>query len=215
MVRPGCRKYSSSLSDLSRCQFSRGVFSTYPHRMCGMEHSSPDNRSLCCSQKSSCALFANCWLRLTLRVSQPTSLRTGGRQPGGWSGLAYFRRHTALPADISLPISEDFLNTLAAKLQSLRERARVWCVFDNTGSGAAIQNALELTQKLTQAASTATMQTRSSFRGLSDTTRYCILNTNPFGTPHPLFDRCLPGTRRAQSQDGVGHGDGHTGRRSA
>ncbi len=46
---------------------------------------------------------------------------------------------------------------LAAQLAALHDQARVWCVFDNTGSAAAIQNALELTTKLSQAASGATL----------------------------------------------------------
>jgi len=37
---------------------------------------------------------------------------------------------------------------LAAQLTNLASGTQVWCVFDNTASGFAIQNALELTGKL-------------------------------------------------------------------
>jgi uncharacterized protein YecE (DUF72 family) len=37
---------------------------------------------------------------------------------------------------------------LAAQLASLVAGARVWCIFDNTASGSAAENALELTAKL-------------------------------------------------------------------
>jgi uncharacterized protein YecE (DUF72 family) len=37
---------------------------------------------------------------------------------------------------------------LAAQLASLAVGARTWCIFDNTASGAAVQNAFELTAKL-------------------------------------------------------------------
>jgi uncharacterized protein YecE (DUF72 family) len=42
------------------------------------------------------------------------------------------------------------LDALSAQVASLAPRARVWCVFDNTASGAAIHNALALTAKLRQ-----------------------------------------------------------------
>jgi uncharacterized protein YecE (DUF72 family) len=46
---------------------------------------------------------------------------------------------------------------MAGQMAALHDRARVWCIFDNTGSGAAVQNALELTTKLSQAASVTTL----------------------------------------------------------
>jgi uncharacterized protein YecE (DUF72 family) len=42
----------------------------------------------------------------------------------------------------------DYLKMLAAQLANLVARARVWCVFDNTASGSAVQNALELTARI-------------------------------------------------------------------
>jgi uncharacterized protein YecE (DUF72 family) len=71
-------------------------------------------------------------------------------------GLAYFRLHGS-PRRYFSSYSQDFLNSLSAQLTALRDRARVWCLFDNTGSGAAVQNALELTTKLRQASRVATL----------------------------------------------------------
>lgn len=89
------------------------------------------------------------------RVAADPACVPAASLPGGFKGLAYFRLHGS-PRRYFSPYSETFVNTLAAQLAVLHDRARVWCIFDNTGSGAAIQNALELTTKLGQAAS-ATM----------------------------------------------------------
>ena len=69
--------------------------------------------------------------------------------PGGFESLAYFRLHGA-PRRYYSAYSDDFLDALSARVTSLALRARVWCVFDNTASGAAIQNALVLSAKLQQ-----------------------------------------------------------------
>jgi uncharacterized protein YecE (DUF72 family) len=90
------------------------------------------------------------------RVAADPACVPVANQPGAWSGLAYFRLHGS-PRRYFSSYSPDFLNSLSAQLASLHERARVWCVFDNTGSGAAIQNALELTTKLSQAAKWPTL----------------------------------------------------------
>jgi uncharacterized protein YecE (DUF72 family) len=44
--------------------------------------------------------------------------------------------------------SQDFLDRLAVELANLTSKARVWCIFDNTASGAAMRNALGLNAKL-------------------------------------------------------------------
>jgi hypothetical protein len=79
------------------------------------------------------------------------------RQPvrigcAGWAipkedGIAYFRLHGS-PHLYYSEYSEDFLNGLAAQLADLATQARVWCIFDNTAAGFAMQNALALTAKL-------------------------------------------------------------------
>ena len=90
------------------------------------------------------------------RVAADPACVPSANQPGAWSGLAYFRLHGS-PRRYFSSYSPDFLNSLSAQLTALRDRARVWCVFDNTGSGAAVQNALELTTKLSQASNWATL----------------------------------------------------------
>jgi len=85
------------------------------------------------------------------RVVADPACVPAANQPGGWSGLAYFRLHGS-PRRYFSSYSEDFLNALSAQLAWSHDQARVWCIFDNTGSGAAIQNALELNTKLSQAA---------------------------------------------------------------
>jgi uncharacterized protein YecE (DUF72 family) len=72
----------------------------------------------------------------------PASIR-----PGGLASLAYFRLHGS-PRRYFSAYSDDFLSALAAQFASLVAGARVWCIFDNTASGSAVQNALELTAKL-------------------------------------------------------------------
>jgi uncharacterized protein YecE (DUF72 family) len=64
------------------------------------------------------------------------------REPGGWSGIVYFRLHGA-PRTYWSPYSTQYLDALASTLRTVNSAA-VWCVFDNTASGVAIENALEL-----------------------------------------------------------------------
>ena len=63
-------------------------------------------------------------------------------EPGGWDGIVYFRLHGA-PRTYWSPYSTQYLDTLASTLRTA-DSAAVWCVFDNTASGVAIENALEL-----------------------------------------------------------------------
>jgi uncharacterized protein YecE (DUF72 family) len=63
--------------------------------------------------------------------------------PGGSPGLAYFRLHGS-PRQYYSAYSGEYLNMLAPTLLDLAVTTKVWCIFDNTASGSAIQNALEL-----------------------------------------------------------------------
>jgi uncharacterized protein YecE (DUF72 family) len=63
-------------------------------------------------------------------------------EPGGWDGMVYFRLHGA-PRTYWSAYSTQYLDTLASTLRAAKAAA-VWCVFDNTASGVAIENALEL-----------------------------------------------------------------------
>ena len=72
--------------------------------------------------------------------------------PGAWSGIAYFRLHGS-PRKYWSPYPEEFLATLAASIGHVCAADEVWCVFDNTASGAAAANALELSERLRHEAS--------------------------------------------------------------
>jgi len=67
--------------------------------------------------------------------------------PAGSSGIAYFRLHGS-PRTYWSRYDENAIATLAMTLRSLATAAEVWCVFDNTASGAAIENAWELRERL-------------------------------------------------------------------
>ena len=67
--------------------------------------------------------------------------------PAGWPRLAYFRLHGS-PRTYWSRYDENAIASLAATVRSLSTAAEVWCVFDNTASGAAIENAWELSERL-------------------------------------------------------------------
>ncbi len=62
--------------------------------------------------------------------------------PGGFPGLIYYRLHGS-PRMYHSAYAEPDLENLAAALTGSAAAQR-WCVFDNTASGAALANALEL-----------------------------------------------------------------------
>ena len=71
-----------------------------------------------------------------------------GRWPGGWPGLVYLRLHGS-PRVYFSAYDSALLAQLAARLrQAEAEGAECWCIFDNTASGAAAGNALELQRLL-------------------------------------------------------------------
>jgi uncharacterized protein YecE (DUF72 family) len=67
--------------------------------------------------------------------------------PAGWPHVAYFRLHGS-PRRYWSRYDENDIATLAAIVRSISTAAEVWCVFDNTASGAAIENAWELRERL-------------------------------------------------------------------
>jgi uncharacterized protein YecE (DUF72 family) len=67
--------------------------------------------------------------------------------PGGWNGLTYVRLHGS-PRTYWSRYDASFIEALAARLRDASRRGEVWCVFDNTAGGAAIENAWELRQRL-------------------------------------------------------------------
>lgn len=71
-----------------------------------------------------------------------------GAAPGGWPGLAYLRLHGS-PRVYYSSYAPELLAALARRMaQAEAEGAEVWCIFDNTASGAAAGNALELRRLL-------------------------------------------------------------------
>jgi uncharacterized protein YecE (DUF72 family) len=66
--------------------------------------------------------------------------------PGGWSRLAYFRWHGS-PRTYWSRYDENAIATIAQVLDRTTAE-QVWCVFDNTASGAAIENAWELRERV-------------------------------------------------------------------
>jgi len=81
------------------------------------------------------------------RVAADPPRGAGGDAPGGVSRLAYIRLHGS-PRVYYSAYSSAFLESLAARVRALAERAEVWVIFDNTASGAAVDNALELRERL-------------------------------------------------------------------
>ena len=68
--------------------------------------------------------------------------------PGGWPRMAYFRLHGS-PRKYWSPYDDNAIAALASALRrAAAAAAEVWCVFDNTASGAAVENAWELRKRL-------------------------------------------------------------------
>lgn len=79
------------------------------------------------------------------RVAADPALTPEAAQPAGWPGPAYFRLHGS-PRRYYSAYSEQFMSLLAENLQHLS--ATAWCIFDNTASGAALANALDLIARI-------------------------------------------------------------------
>jgi uncharacterized protein YecE (DUF72 family) len=82
------------------------------------------------------------------RVAADPALLPEAALPAAWPRLAYFRLHGS-PRTYWSRYDENRLATLAITIRSLMKAAEVWCVFDNTASGSAIENAWELRERLT------------------------------------------------------------------
>ena len=80
--------------------------------------------------------------RRVARVAADPAVVPRAAEPGGWSGLRYYRLHGS-PVTYRSPYSPAYLDELARRLEP-----GDWCVFDNTASGAALGNALDLVERL-------------------------------------------------------------------
>lgn len=84
------------------------------------------------------------------RVAASPARTSGAAIPGGASHLAYYRLHGE-PRTYYSAYGAEFLDALAVDLRKTKA-TDVWCIFDNTASGAATGNALELQQRLSDLA---------------------------------------------------------------
>ena len=77
------------------------------------------------------------------RVAADPARAPGLDRPGGWSGLVYYRLHGS-PRTYWSRYDAAFIAAAATSLCSLPSPVDAWCIFDNTASGAAMENAQEL-----------------------------------------------------------------------
>lgn len=80
--------------------------------------------------------------RVARVAADPAPVPTAGA-PTAWDGVVYFRLH-GTPRMYWSRYTTEYLEALAASIRECPRSTDVWCVFDNTASGAAIENALEL-----------------------------------------------------------------------
>jgi uncharacterized protein YecE (DUF72 family) len=96
------------------------------------------------------------------RAAADPARHTGADRPGGWLGPAgdgagavvYHRWHGS-PRMYWSAYDDAWLDARAAELTAWPRRARCWCVFDNTASGAAADDALRLAARLSRRAASA------------------------------------------------------------
>jgi uncharacterized protein YecE (DUF72 family) len=67
--------------------------------------------------------------------------------PAAWQKVAYFRLHGS-PRTYWSRYADSAIAALADTIRRIDAAEEVWCVFDNTASGAAIENAWELGERL-------------------------------------------------------------------
>jgi uncharacterized protein YecE (DUF72 family) len=77
------------------------------------------------------------------RVAADPARARHAESPGGWKGLVYFRLHGS-PHVYWSSYDAPRLEALAAAIRAQSAATEVWCVFDNTATGAALRNACEL-----------------------------------------------------------------------
>lgn len=90
------------------------------------------------------------------RVAADPPRAAGLEAPGGWPGVVYYRWHGS-PRPYFSPYSLEQLRALAVKLVTGTE---AWCIFDNTGSGSAAGNAVDLRELLSSPPRSASSSAR-------------------------------------------------------
>jgi uncharacterized protein YecE (DUF72 family) len=82
------------------------------------------------------------------RVAADPARVPSAAEPGGWSGLVYYRLHGS-PRMYYSGYSADYLAALARRLAEEAARSvPVWCIFDNTALGSATVDALTVLEQL-------------------------------------------------------------------
>lgn len=76
-------------------------------------------------------------------AADPPKGSAKAKEPGGWTGLRYYRLHGA-PRTYYSDYGKTFLRGFAKNLREPARAAETWVIFDNTALGHATANALEL-----------------------------------------------------------------------
>jgi uncharacterized protein YecE (DUF72 family) len=77
------------------------------------------------------------------RVATDPSAIEPALVPGGWRGITYYRLHGS-PRKYWSRYPPERVARWSAELSAARQSSEAWCIFDNTASGSAIENALEM-----------------------------------------------------------------------
>lgn len=77
------------------------------------------------------------------RVAADPPLAPGADAPGGSARVVYYRLHGS-PRMYWSKYDESYLAALVSRLRDHASAETVWCIFDNTAMGTAIENAFEL-----------------------------------------------------------------------
>jgi uncharacterized protein YecE (DUF72 family) len=76
-------------------------------------------------------------------MADPAAGSSLASEPGGWTGLRYFRLHGS-PRKYWSEYSDEFLCGLAEGIGASGEAAETWVIFDNTAGGHALGDAMKL-----------------------------------------------------------------------
>jgi len=75
------------------------------------------------------------------RVAADPARAPGAELPGGWPGIVYYRLHGS-PRIYWSSYTDEYLAALVGAIRRTPRAVDVWVIFDNTASGAALENAL-------------------------------------------------------------------------
>jgi uncharacterized protein YecE (DUF72 family) len=107
---------------------------------------------------SAASLFVD--YRIARVAADPSPVPEGG-VPAGWPGVAYFRLHGS-PRKYWSRYDGNCIATLAQTVQNTPSAHTVWCVFDNTAAGGALENSCELRALLTKSNRTNRRRTKAA-----------------------------------------------------